>query len=113
MFITSAIFALVTVAALAAAQLVAQAAPVQEPEPSGSNRWSNAERRGTTRKRVRLLALIPAVLTLVFAIFASVYAQAPGEAKVLINIGGTVAGVDTTPGISVKAPWQSILSVPV
>ncbi|WP_182112792.1 MULTISPECIES: SPFH domain-containing protein [unclassified Actinotalea] len=43
------------------------------------------------------LAFLPSVL----------YSQAAGQANVIVNIGGAVAGVDVTTGISVKAPWQS------
>lgn len=50
------------------------------------------------------LLLIAAIITA----FASFYTQSPGEAKVVVNWDGSVAGVDTTPGFSWKAPWQKV-----
>lgn len=41
---------------------------------------------------------------------ASVYSQSIGQAKVLINAGGTIAGQDATPGWAIKAPWQSVVN---
>lgn len=43
-----------------------------------------------------------------FVIFATVYSQSVGESKVIINLDGTVAGQDTTPGFGTKAPWQEV-----
>lgn len=46
------------------------------------------------------------VLTIIFLSFTMVYAQDPGEAKVLKNWSGAVEGQpDTTEGFSLKAPW--------
>lgn len=41
-----------------------------------------------------------------FMIFSTVYTQGVGEAKVIINLDGTVAGSDLDPGFGTKAPWQ-------
>lgn len=38
---------------------------------------------------------------------SSVYSQGRGEAKVLINPGGTVGASDSTPGFSFKSPFQT------
>lgn len=38
--------------------------------------------------------------------FSTFYTQSVGEAKVLINFDGTIAGEDITPGAGFKAPWQ-------
>lgn len=37
---------------------------------------------------------------------STIYRQDPGEASVLVNIGGNVTGEDYTPGFSVKKPWE-------
>jgi regulator of protease activity HflC (stomatin/prohibitin superfamily) len=59
------------------------------------------------RSILRLAAGALAVLAVVVGLFSTIYTQRPGEAKVILNWGGGVADVDTTPGISFKAPWQS------
>lgn len=42
-----------------------------------------------------------------FAFLPSVlYSQGAGQANVIVNFGGSVAGVDVTTGWGVKAPWQ-------
>lgn len=49
------------------------------------------------------------LLTLVaglFIIFSTTYSQGVGEAKVIVNLDGTVAGQDLDPGFGTKAPWQ-------
>ncbi|WP_178996865.1 SPFH domain-containing protein [Paenarthrobacter nitroguajacolicus] len=45
------------------------------------------------------------LLALVFLAATMVYAQDPGEAKVLKNWSGSVEGQDTTEGFALKAPW--------
>lgn len=39
--------------------------------------------------------------------FSTFYTQSVGEAKVIKNFDGTIAGQDLTPGADFKAPWQS------
>jgi regulator of protease activity HflC (stomatin/prohibitin superfamily) len=46
-------------------------------------------------------------LALVIGFFSSFYTQSVGEAKVILNFDGTIAGQDLTPGSDLKAPWQS------
>jgi len=53
------------------------------------------------------IAGIGAILAVVFALTSMTYSQTQGEAKVLLNIDGTVSGTDVTPGFGTKAPWQS------
>lgn len=50
------------------------------------------------------VALFFAIL---FLAFSTVYTQSIGQAKVIINAGGTISGVDATNGFGLKAPWQS------
>ncbi|AYN58901.1 lipoprotein [Arthrobacter phage Richie] len=45
------------------------------------------------------------LLAIVFLSFTMIYAQDPGEAKVLKNWSGAVEGQDTTEGFALKAPW--------
>ena len=55
-----------------------------------------------------ILTAIAVVVTLVTGGLSTLYSQPVGTAKVIINPGGAIAGQDTTPGLSMKAPWQSV-----
>ena len=57
------------------------------------------------RKISTLASPILGVLAVTFLAMTMVYAQDPGEAKVLKNWSGAVEGQDTTEGFAVKAPW--------
>lgn len=39
--------------------------------------------------------------------FSTIYTQSVGEAKVIVNVDGTIAGESLDPGFGLKAPWQS------
>lgn len=47
-----------------------------------------------------------AVIGLVVGSFSVVYTQTVGQASVIVNAGGTIAGENLEPGFSTKAPWQ-------
>lgn len=47
-----------------------------------------------------------AVLGVVLVGASIVYTQSVGQARVIINLGGTVAGTNDEPGFGFKAPWQ-------
>ncbi len=49
-------------------------------------------------------------LGLLLSALSTVYSQDVGEAKVLLTPGGTIAGTDTSPGFSVKAPWNRVVT---
>lgn len=49
---------------------------------------------------------IALLVALIIGFFSTFYTQSVGEAKVIINFDGTVAGEDITPGAGFKAPWQ-------
>jgi regulator of protease activity HflC (stomatin/prohibitin superfamily) len=55
-----------------------------------------------------LSSLVTGLIALVCLAGGSVYTQSVGQASVLINAGGTIAGQNTEPGFSLKAPWQSL-----
>lgn len=40
-------------------------------------------------------------------LFSSFYTQGVGEAKVVVNFDGTIAGENLNPGVGWKAPWQN------
>lgn len=46
------------------------------------------------------------VLAGLFFAFSTVYSQGVGEARVIVNLDGTVAGENIKPGFGFKAPWQ-------
>jgi regulator of protease activity HflC (stomatin/prohibitin superfamily) len=53
-------------------------------------------------------AFIPGVIAVIFLIFSTVYTQSVGQSKVILNLGGTIAGQDTSAGIGFHAPWQNL-----
>lgn len=57
-------------------------------------------------------SFVPASISALIAVgclaAGSVYTQSVGQASVLINAGGTIAGQNTEPGFGIKAPWQSL-----
>lgn len=95
MFIVAIILAALAIAALAASFFVVKEIPVDKYGDGG----------GRPRKIVRLAAAGLAALALIFLGTTTVYAQDPGEAKVLKNWSGAVEGHDTTEGWAMKAPW--------
>ena len=52
----------------------------------------------------------PIALGLVFGGFSCIYSQDIGEAVVLRNFGGSIAGHTTEAGFHIKAPWQDALT---
>lgn len=93
------VIALILAVLTALAVVGAMFAPVEKSDHAGT--WH-------PRRRVRVVAGAGAVLTVIALLFASVYTQSVGQAKVLINSGGTISGVDASPGWGLKAPWQSV-----
>lgn len=64
------------------------------------------------RKPARLIARIGAGVGLLAAglllMGSMLFTQGVGEAKVIINLDGTIAGEKLDPGFGVKAPWQNV-----
>lgn len=59
---------------------------------------------------LRFVSLGLGVLTVVSLLISSLYAQDPGEAKVLKSWSGGIEGQDTTEGFSLKAPWVDAIN---
>lgn len=63
-------------------------------------------------KEVRLgaagIAVIAGAAGGIAIISQTFYSQDTGEASVLVDISGNIAGQETTPGFHGKAPWQSV-----
>lgn len=84
---------------LGALALVALAAGFFLPKTDSYNDPSPAPRIA------RLVSAGLALVTIILLAFTMVYAQDPGEAKVLKSWSGAVEGQDTTEGLAIKAPW--------
>lgn len=65
----------------------------------------NATPNDGPNRILKLASLGTAAATVVLLGFTVVYAQDPGEAKVLKNWSGSIEGQDTSEGFAVKAPW--------
>lgn len=67
-------------------------------------------RTGATLGIVSLVATAGLSLLAVILLFSSMfYGQDVGEAKVVRNLDGSLAGEDLTPGFGIKAPWQDVV----
>ena len=54
----------------------------------------------------RIVAGVSFTFALLGLLFSMVYSQGVGEAKVIVNLDGTIAGEKLEPGFGFKAPWQ-------
>jgi regulator of protease activity HflC (stomatin/prohibitin superfamily) len=61
----------------------------------------------TAKKGGRVAAGAMIVLTLVFLALGSIYTQSVGQGVIVTRIGGAVIKADNTPGLGVKAPWDT------
>lgn len=59
------------------------------------------------KKGGRLAVVVLAVVTLAFLAFGSIYTQSVGQGVIVTRIGGSVIKADNTPGLGVKAPWDT------
>lgn len=102
-------FWLATKAAKAQTILKTQAETVEEDRYGNRKQElrNQASGAGTTKFVARIAAAVFTLFTVLALVFSTVFTQGVGEAKVLINIDGTVAGEKLDPGFGVKAPWQS------
>lgn len=98
MFILSIILAVLTAACIVIALFV--------PTETGGDGYGSSAIH--PRRWFRIASGVGVGLTVLALLGASVYTQSVGQAKVLINSGGTIAGVDASPGWGMKAPWQSV-----
>jgi len=118
-FVFGVLLVLLGVGLLVARRRLGDATPASElvvdPVPDG-----NAKRRGTFAKPpvgagavtlvVGLAAYGSIALGILLSGLSTVYSQDVGEAKVILTPGGTIAGTDTSPGFSVKAPWNRLVT---
>jgi regulator of protease activity HflC (stomatin/prohibitin superfamily) len=91
MFIIAMILGVLALAGLASVLLAPKTATFKDASPG--------------RRISRLASPVLGVLAAICLATTMVYAQDPGEAKVLKNWSGAVEGQDTTEGFAVKAPW--------
>lgn len=98
--------ALVIVAAVMLAVIVRRNADVKAHNESVDERGYGV--RAT--KMTPALAVIPLAIAAVVLALACFYAQDVGEAVVIRNFGGSLAGHTTEAGFHVKAPWQDVTS---
>lgn len=54
-----------------------------------------------------IASAVTGVGAVVFLLIATLYTQSVGQASVLVNAGGTIAGQNASPGWGVKSPWQT------
>lgn len=63
-------------------------------------------RTGPARHATTLALAVVLILLAGTAALTSVYRQSPGEASVIVGLGGDVRGTSTQAGFGIKAPWQ-------
>lgn len=72
-------------------------------------RWQ--DERDTNRAVARGATVVGTVLTIIALLFLLLsvgYTQGVGQAKVIIDFGGKIAGQDVSAGVGFKAPWQNV-----
>jgi regulator of protease activity HflC (stomatin/prohibitin superfamily) len=77
----------------------------------GSRAFNKNEIRNHGERGLRVTpvwALLPAALAVIAALVSAIYTQSVGQASVVVNAGGTIAGQNIQPGFAVKAPWQTL-----
>jgi regulator of protease activity HflC (stomatin/prohibitin superfamily) len=67
--------------------------------------------KSTMRPWAFLVAGVAVVLVVVTLGFSAIYRQDVGTASVLRSPGGQVIGVNTSPGFSLKAPWNDYVRI--
>lgn len=80
---------------------------------SAGDRIARAEHDNQAKGRIRKFAAIPLAVAIVFGVGSFLFVQDPGEAKVLQNWGGSLAGHSETAGFHFKAPWQDTITYDV
>lgn len=89
----------------AAIVLFVTAARVKDRDIEIDSRRDRSQR--TTRLVLRVTGGVAMVVAVVVGLFATVFPQSVGEARVIVNIDGTIAGEKLDPGWGTKLPWQS------
>lgn len=64
---------------------------------------------GSSRVWLRLLGLASIVVGALTLFASTLYTQDVGEAVAIRTPGGTISGTDTSPGFSMKAPWNDVV----
>lgn len=54
----------------------------------------------------RVGGIVLSFVVALFLAFSMIYPQSVGQAKVIVNLDGTIAGEDLSSGFGIKAPWQ-------
>ena len=103
-FVPGAIIFLIGVIALVVATRFAKEEAKREAEGGYGNQ---AEAARGAKRLSRIIGVSGIGLGLLLASFSTVYFQSVGEAKVVVNADGTVAGTDLDAGMGFKAPWQN------
>lgn len=90
--------------------LRAEAAALAEERGYGSNRkkelTTEADSAAWASRWAKIVGVVLIVLAAIALVASSVYTQGVGEAKVITNLDGTIAGEKLDPGFGIKAPWQ-------
>lgn len=73
---------------------------------ASAGRWKNTEYNESGPFWHRLIAGVLTLTSVVIFLFSTLYTQSVGEAKVIVNVDGTIAGEKLVPGWGFKAPWQ-------
>lgn len=81
--------------------------PNRDDYPSLSSYKRDVERSESARRISGVVSVIVLGAAVVLAGATSVFSQSVGQASVLVNAGGTIAGQTSKPGFQLKAPWQS------
>lgn len=106
MFVTSIVFFILALVVLVVAGLLKFTSYTEKRDPNDRFGMIREEVPNTTpNKWMRVSAAVLGALAILFALFASMYTQDPGEANVLRSWTGEVVGFEDEQGLHFKAPW--------
>lgn len=106
-FITAIILAAIGIGGFVVAASLAKKEAVEASKERDRYYSGSAEADARLAKRIfRGISAGFVALAGLFMVFSMVFTQGVGEAKVVVNLDGTIAGEKLTPGFGVKAPWQ-------
>lgn len=100
------VIALAAIVGVIAALMKVTPAPEEVTYATRSQQEKHEETRNA-KQFGRFLAFGGLALGLIFLLLGSLYTQSVGQGVIITRIGGAVIKADNTPGIGVKAPWDT------
>lgn len=116
LFVLGLILVIAAVLLLFTARSISAKSKAEAPDFGGSygsterrNKWENdREREAASATGARIMSVVGFLVGALFLVLSMGYTQGVGQAKVIVDFGGKIAGQDTSAGVGFKAPWQNV-----